>query len=240
MKILLGGDSHGDWRFLSDLQVRAQQQEAEVILILGDFGFFPHWNHWQRILDLPKPVPIYFLDGNHEDHSILDTSATEVIQIADNLFYLPRGYKWEWEGVSMMSLGGAHSVDRAVRVLDYDWFLEEELTEEDVDRATAHQSVDILFTHDCPSVISPSQLLGRTVNTIEAAERNRSKLTQVMYSLNPKRVYHGHWHHYHQTVVTLYEVEHNCTITGLDCNQATSDNWTILDLHLFKEENCTC
>ena len=211
---------------------------CDTIIQLGDFGYWPYntqgIHFLEALKDILKDIPLYFINGNHEQLDALPLNGDEPFQIQENLFYLPNGYKWEWNSVSFLALGGAYSIDRACGQLDHDWFLEEEITEDQVDKCVSHKEVDIVLTHDAPSCTNPKGLHQK--NILEALP-NRQKITKVLHEVKPKLMFHGHWHNYYQETVTLYNAQHNCVVTGLNHDAKFENSYKIIDLtHVLIEK----
>ena len=51
-------------------------------------------------------------------------------------------------------VGGASLVDRQWRELDVSWWVDEELTDEQIEEACRGDRADIMIFHDCPSGVS--------------------------------------------------------------------------------------
>lgn len=133
MKILVAGDVHANSEHLLYLGQQALDQEAKAILIVGDFGYWEHMHGGPEFLDVCSEVatandlPIYWIDGNHENHTMLRAlygpggarhhlTKEGFWGIRDGLYYIPRGTRWNWNGVEMMGLGGAYSIDKPYRL----------------------------------------------------------------------------------------------------------------------------
>jgi hypothetical protein len=111
----------------------------------------------------------------------------------DWLRYLPRGYRWEWEGVHLLALGGAWSVDREFRQPGRSWWPGETINDEDVVRACEGGRVDVMVTHDAPGEYSiPGDYA--TGKITSQTMMNRSKVASVVNSVRPKVLIHGHYH----------------------------------------------
>lgn len=243
MKILFAGDIHADLKHADYLFRVASRFEVDCIFALGDFGYWPRFPKASAFAaEIPQMahrygIPVYWLDGNHEDHDSLDKLTGGVrddfVPMGDRysgshwLWYSPRGHTWEWGGVRFMSVGGAYSVDKAVRKPGLDWFPQEDITDDDVDHAIAQGKVDVLLTHDVPSVAPVLEKLlivkGRRYKLIPEAEKNRIQLEKVRVATRPKLLFHGHYH------VNYRERIDGTLIVGLDCNGATGFSWHIFD-----------
>lgn len=133
MRLLVAGDTHGNPQQILYLGQIALNQYADAIMIVGDFGFWEHERGGPEFLDVCSEVavrndlPIYWIDGNHENHTMLrkvygpggerhHLTSEGFWKIRDGLFYIPRGTRWNWDGVECLGLGGAYSVDKDSRL----------------------------------------------------------------------------------------------------------------------------
>lgn len=140
------GDVHGSWRELREMDL----SRVEAVVQVGDFGFYS-----KRLGDwTPLSVPVYALDGNHEQHPILNHDAEQPYQVAEGLFYVPRGRVFELDGRRIGACGGAASIDYCLRTDGRDWWSSlEQPTPQQVDRlvkAHTEKPCDILVTHSIP------------------------------------------------------------------------------------------
>ena len=127
MKILLGGDTHGNLHFAWYLVDTAVKNGCDRVFQLGDFGYWEHEKAGVTYLDKlenrarKSKTTFYFLDGNHDKTSLLVDIYRELddegfIVVRDNIRYSPRGHRWTWNGKRFISLGGAYSTDKAWRL----------------------------------------------------------------------------------------------------------------------------
>lgn len=206
-KIWLLGDTHGSGHWVNNVQQRAFDAGADCIFQLGDFGVW-HGRRGKEFLDMVSNyaedagVPFYFLDGNHEDFVRLndlvrkgEVNEDGHIEIRSNLFYSPRGHKWEWSGKTFMSMGGAISIDKDRRVFGKSWWPEEEITDEQVAKVEEGK-VDVLLSHDAP--LNPLPKFARTPRFDRMSEPNQDRLRQVFDKVTPEYVFHGHFHYPYQ------------------------------------------
>lgn len=130
MKVLFAGDMHGNTGFVRATARHAVDHHVDVVLQVGDFGFWEHEPAGVRFLDevsdtaRTSGVPWVFVDGNHDNVGLLRRTYTArdeegFVEVREGLRYAPRGLRWTWAGVSFLAFGGAYSVDKA-------WRLEEE------------------------------------------------------------------------------------------------------------------
>lgn len=149
------GDIHGDFSMLSTNAHKAKQKGAVALIQVGDFGYYPRMITQLRQLDLP--LPVYWIDGNHEMHELfLDDENT---QTHENVTFVPRGSILEIDGRRIAFMGGASSVDKQIR-FDYGmhWSPLENIRPEDMIRmGTAldlvDNKVDMFITHVPPQSV---------------------------------------------------------------------------------------
>lgn len=243
VRILISGDTHCDINHLDLIQEAVEENDCDKVFVLGDFGYWPKFSKGRYFIDAIADisVPVYFLAGNHDDHDTLDERFAEpkyneerFIELSDNLYWAWDGHRWRWGSKVFLSLGGAYSIDRQHRTKFVDWFPQEVITSEALERSLkADKGVDIMLTHDAPAK-SPvetalKQIQGRGYLFIEDSYKNRLLLQEVIDYHRPKRLFHGHWHvPYSFTMEMPYgDVE----VRGLGCNNMKYKEWAyILDV----------
>lgn len=212
MRILVVGDTHCNHNFMIWKVFNfAENFGCDAIFVVGDFGFWPNTEIGAKFLSsvsykaTEKNIPVYFLDGNHEDFFTLEdvygglSNCKDFISIRKNIFYSPRSHSWEWDGVKFLSLGGAFSVDRNRRVMGQSWFTEETLRLVDIENCLRSQKVDVMLTHDCPSAMDIRSISHVFYRTFAESESNRRNLQKVVDHLQPRMLIHGHYHVRHAT-----------------------------------------
>jgi len=181
VKTLIVGDIHCAWAHLYDL---IESESPDQILQVGDFGY---WPSSPRYWPLPKglSVPVYFCDGNHEDHWALRNREMNLLD--DNLTYMPRGSTMELsDGRKVLFFGGGASIDRHRRIEGVSWFREEVACEKDLVGIEDVGPVDIVISHTAPSFIDwvPDDLNDPT----------RKALDVVFEECCPSQWFFGHYH----------------------------------------------
>lgn len=201
--ILLLGDIHGNAGILSKALDIAKESNAVAIIQLGDFGLFPDNQEWFRVNIKDAHIPIYFIDGNHDDCSKWDTYK-EVTRIWDDreLYYIPRGTVIEIDGRTIAFMGGAASIDKKMRLENgMHWDINENINDEQIAsllKNVENKQIDMFFTH-CPphSVIrdnfNPSWKLYFGVS-IDWTDPNQHILEELWHKLGTPDVYSGHMH----------------------------------------------
>ena len=230
MRVLIVGDVHGNIRHFAELVDHAKHQLGiEAVIQVGDFGFYPGF---MRSKTARFAVPVYAIDGNHENHRWLRLSNSRSWPKKHNLTYQDRGTVRTFGSRRVGFLGGALNVDRPQTGLsdrhEANWIRE-------IDVHTAMQKfgkkpLDLVVTHTCPSHIgigmrgAPMFKLGVEL-FVRSAGFNPGPDDDVgdeMLSLlwdeipKPPLWVFGHFHQ-HRTV-KIGETEFHCVGTG-DGNQ---------------------
>jgi predicted phosphodiesterase len=225
--ILMLGDTHGDRGFVRGAIKWAAENDIHTIYQLGDFGYWPRVNNGQKFLHgviealEEHSVQLFWIDGNHEDHAVLQPKAAKVdyakpVPVKDrwstgSTFYLPRGYSWEVDGVRFGAFGGAFSIDRRYRGEgnpQYGWFPNELAEPEAIDRLG---QVDVLLTHDAPIV--PPCMYGMPFKSDPQSQASQKVVYEALVRSKARQVFHGHWH-----LNERYGV-HGANVWGLAMNQ---------------------
>jgi len=128
--MIITGDIHADF---TQFNTFINKKKPETIICCGDFGYWPIYNDnkYKNDVDLLKPqnTKIYWCDGNHEQHDLLDElvvkNGRQPIEVAENVFYVPRGCILTFNGKNFLFMGGADSIDKQYRKIKIDWFPQE-------------------------------------------------------------------------------------------------------------------
>jgi hypothetical protein len=246
----VAGDWHGNLRWSRSI-VRwlprwLPDESPRVIVHAGDFGAWRSHPHFLDGLNeaLAKDEAIvYFVDGNHEDHPWLHELAgtpdpQQPVGIRSNIIWLPRGYRWTWHARTWLALGGAVSVDRALRTEGWDWFPEETITHTQAQRIIADGRADVMICHDTPSSVPlrlppPSRLWAD--HDLARSDRHREQLQEIVDAVQPAHLIHGHYHLDQDRIV---EMRHgDVRITGLDCDGTGPGNYRLLDVRTMTYTN---
>lgn len=198
-RYLLVGDTHGDHHFTYDACLLAQRNGVETLVQLGDWGF--HWPKGSSIRPLAeqlrkKGCRMMFIEGNHDWHTELWRMHREN-EFPPELLYMPRGGSFFTEGgVRVGCLGGANSIDRDWRTEGEDWWPEEVVTQEQVDRLP-EGDCPVLLTHDAPALpprLGPPPLpIGVQMDAL--CRRQRELVRRALERTRAQLLIHGHYHH---------------------------------------------
>ncbi len=240
-KLLVAGDWHGDTNHAYHVLVTASKRDCSAVMQVGDFGYWEHSQDGEKFLknvsrqSVMQGVPVYFIDGNHENHTMLrekygptneqhETTPEGFWVIRDNVFYIPRGIVWEWSGRRFMGLGGAYSVDRDWRIMQELkkrkpltlWWPEEELTDDEVAAAVkaGEGGIDVIFTHDKPRGSTPPW----DRKDLPECWPNQDRVLEVVKAVQPRLLFHGHLHVRYDDEIRIGDDDKWLKVVGLNCN----------------------
>lgn len=202
--ILVLGDTHVDLNNVKLWLEYCVNHGIKTIFQVGDFGHYPNIPDLAFFIKAVSDyatelgVTIYFVHGNHDNIQDLTYNyggGLTVEEIAPSIFWTPTGVPFELEGVRMMAVGGAWSIDGWKNIPNVDYFPEETLTYADVHKACSTSRIEVLFCHDCPSSVDLN------IDMHDEASNNRENLQVIVDEVCPKILFHGHYHFRHDTVI---------------------------------------
>lgn len=229
---LLCGDVHGDARYMNQVFVLAQECAVDRIVQLGDFGFGfdDEFVASMGKLAVIHDIPLYAIDGNHEDFDWLERQLTRpepdgTFKLAEGMFYVPRGTVFEVEGEKVLCCGGAASLDKDWRVqYEHDtntraWWWQETITQDDVEKCKEAGPTQILLSHDFPWEVDVvdrhlAPMWGATAQY--ATMENRKRVSRILAACGAREVYHGHLHLSYFERITVEGK--SVGVRGLSCN----------------------
>ncbi len=214
-RIVVAGDWHGDEEWAISVIRRVPRllaaESQRIVLHLGDFGIWPDL-HGKAYLDrvsgalAEAEAELWFVDGNHEDFAQLgkldeNPGPDGRVMVAPRIMHLPRGYRWNWHGLTWLACGGAVSLDRAVRTEGVDWWPEEEITTGQEAAISRGGHADVMVCHDCPSGVAHTFAHPPPEWAAEDLARNdahRRRLQRIVDAVMPSYLMHGHLHRAYQ------------------------------------------
>ena len=173
-RVFVTGDTHGSSDILKLTGKYWPQGRSlgrdDLLVICGDFGLV--WSNppdedasfWLDWLEA-RPWTTLFLDGNHENHDILDSYETttwhagkvHALPNHPHIVHLMRGQVYDVPGHGRwFVMGGARSQDKEWRTEGRTWWSREMPSAEEYDEAMRNlrriaYAPDYVFTHDCPT-----------------------------------------------------------------------------------------
>ncbi len=217
-RVFVCGDTHaGQVGDLDKLTSRKFPEGKELdkddyVIVLGDFGFL-----WDKIPSSyekdkykwfeEKPWTTLFLDGNHENHTRLDSLPTvpmfgeHVGKVNDSIYHLRRGYVYYIAGKSFFVFGGGFSIDKFRRKENVSWWAREMPSTEEYERglkqlADVENKVDYILTHSCSnSMFGELALHARMDHKIDGEDDLRAYFDIISNTVKHKMWYFGHFHY---------------------------------------------
>lgn len=224
MSIFAVGDTHGEeGRFTHpDSPIERTLTEKDKLIVCGDFGYISDDSYREhlflRYLAEEKPYQILWVDGNHENFTVINKFPVEewcggkvhVIRRDANgkpkIIHLMRGQVFTIENKVIFTMGGAYSIDKYMRTPYRSWWPEEMPTDEEmkeaIDNLAKHgNKCDYIITHAAPEetmcIFHPNHIEEKPLNMF---------LEWVRENVKYKHWYMGHLHRdedlwRHQTIL---------------------------------------
>ena len=214
MGIYITGDIHGGLS-VSRLGSKNFPQGKDLtkddyVIVLGDFGlvWFPEGDKrskgdrwWLDWLD-DKPFTTLFVDGNHENHDLLNAYQVDewhggkVHRIRERVIHLMRGQVFDLAGKSFFAMGGAYSHDIEYRTEGLSWWRSEVPSQAEREEALAALNahgwkVDYVLTHCAPTSALPSRHMLEPLSPDEYTDWLQDEVEE---KLDYKKWFFGHYH----------------------------------------------
>lgn len=180
-------------RFFGDLHGKVfeyfgQAAEVEESIQVGDFGFgFMSPKLTTAAMRFHETGNHVFIRGNHESPAVYQKSPGWI----EDGSYTPE--------LEMMLIGGARSVDHDDRVEGFDWWADEELSQEELDDIFLTYCMvkpRIMVTHDTPESAARAMFDSNFPPNyrFEEFSRTRVALQRMLDFHQPDLWVFGHWH----------------------------------------------
>jgi hypothetical protein len=213
MRIGIFGDVHCNHEIFYEMLMSAvEKHNITAAIQVGDFSFS------KEILKHPElnnlHVPLYVIDGNHEDFKFLNKSSSKgeyVNWASNNLHYQSRGSTIVLDGIRIGFIGGAMNVNRPQRMIGGNI-----ISDDDIRKTLKEFSAnppDIVVSHSCPAGIgvgmlgNPEHRMGIYYNIIipgydpgpfdDCGETQLASLWKGM-AKKPQLWIFGHFHRFHK------------------------------------------
>ncbi|MDZ5662404.1 metallophosphoesterase [Nocardioides sp. S-58] len=255
MMVGLIGDLEGERAAAADcLRLLGERGDVDVACQLGDlrFGYGPDPEGCLddiETLCAEYGIELLCITGNHENWAFLDTlwsdprwrdedGTLRPIAVRDHVTMLPRGFRWELGGRSIVALGSAPSVNRGLLTEGVDWWPSEVLREEHVQATIAGGHADVMLTHDSPARpyctapvadIVAGNPMGWPADALAYAAEGMDNVTRAVLGVRPRFLAHGLFHVAGEADVRLPGADHDTRIWSLAARQDPG-NVRVLDL----------
>lgn len=187
-------DTHGKILKFVGIVDDAIEDQVDEIIQVGDWGFGfgtrGQASFTDNILSEYKDdIRIGIIRGNHDNprEAVLSNH------------FIKDGTVRQYEGVSMMFVGGASSIDQAWRTPEVNWWEDEQLSEEELEYMVdiyKQTKPHIMVTHDAPEQFVQDVMVAHSVfsQPVEEYSRTRIALQKMFEYHKPNYFIFGHWH----------------------------------------------
>ncbi len=182
------GDVHGKYSRYKDILANSPPGTIQV----GDMGVGFRHSHGPREGELRATPPHYamvlsharFIRGNHDNPA----------ECKKHSQYIEDGHVED----GIMFVGGATSIDKHLRIPNYSWWEDEQLSYEEFEAITKVYEAEkpkVMVTHDCPqSLIQPLFGVHYKTELEPGGTRTRLAFERMLQLHRPKLWVFGHWH----------------------------------------------
>jgi hypothetical protein len=207
--VYITGDTHGELARFTEANFPLSLLGPEDILIIaGDFGYLFGLPTDEEKLDFLASLgfTIAFLDGNHECFPAIyaypeeEWNGGRIHRIRPNLVHLMRGQVFTLEGMTLFTMGGGYSLDKAMRTPGRSWWPEELPSEEEYAEGLSNLSrhgnrVDFIISHAAPiETMEALCMAGKLSGLCYEEQRLNNYLQQVAETVTHRGYYFGHLH----------------------------------------------
>lgn len=219
-RALILGDSHSYWkRIIPDLEAAIKHYKVDVVIQVGDLCYLPKKYYGEDDIANDKliidcidnaGIPFYWIDGNHEDHSILqvvdDFNNSTFNTYGKNFIYQKRGSFLELDRYVIFFIGGAETRDSHNRSEGVDFFRNEIITRDQEDFIFSQMGAVkqigkpiIVIAHTCPFEALKDErnlmdIMSLENSNVPSGHYQSKFLDQVLFELRPAMWFHGHYH----------------------------------------------
>ena len=208
--VYITGDMHRDFRRLVYFCFENNTSKDDIMIILGDAGINYYGiddNRLKRQLST-LDITLFCIHGNHERRPENIKSYKEkefkggMVYFEEeypNILFAKDGEVYDFDGKSVLVIGGAYSVDKDYRIANnLGWWDDEQPSEDTknkvLDMLDKGLGVDIVLTHTCPYKYLPYEVFLEGIDQSKVDQTTEKFLDVVEDKLNYKKWYCGHFH----------------------------------------------
>lgn len=205
-RVAVCGDWHGNVRWTQTLArvIPTLAPDVTTILQLGDWWIDPEVV--DEVFADTSISRIYVTLGNHEPWDqitpLLEAKPGSAARVSQITWLLPRPARLTIGGRTVLSLGGAASVDRLWRIEGAGWWPDETISDANVAAAIAGGQADLMLTHESPArtpvravrEVLRTNPMGFPDETLAESKESRERVGRVWEAVNPELLMHGHMH----------------------------------------------
>ena len=139
-----------------------------------------------------------FLFYKKEIHDLTKLGYSEVA--SHNILFAKDAEIYDFNGYSILVIGGAYSVDKEYRLMmGYNWYQSEQPSEETKNKVKKvlqehNNKVDIILSHTCPFKYMPYEVFMSGVDQSKVDKSTEEFLDEIENITDYKKWYCGHYH----------------------------------------------
>ena len=223
-RVFITGDTHSNFERIEYFCSEVKTSKDDLMIILGDAGI--NYYGGKRDKELKRylqslPITFFCIRGNHEMRPRALPELEEDLYVFPDKSCLPRldivYFEKEFPNIlyakdggaykidtptgakSMLTIGGAYSVDKQYRLDNgWAWFADEQLTEEERERiakkANKIRFHDFVLTHTIPVQWEPTECFLPFIDQSSVDKTMENWLADVERNIVYDRWYAGHYH----------------------------------------------
>ena len=209
--IYITGDTHAYFDRVEEFCEIYETEKSDVLIILGDAAINYHCDDIdistkEQLSELP--ITLLCIHGNHEKRPENIKTYEETYRFGGDVYWEPEypnllfakdGEIYKLAGKRCIAIGGAYSVDKAVRTPGVDWWPDEQPSEEIKARVEArleeeNWNVDVVLSHTCPYKYIPKEMFLPGIDSSFVDKSTEKWLDDIEDKLSYSLWYCGHFH----------------------------------------------
>lgn len=211
-RIAVAGDWHTDIEWMLGAVERIHAAGVRHILHVGDFGLGLYDSPEKEEAAMARlsallgqyGMEIAITLGNHDNwvrFNAMDVEDNGIVKGWENIFFIPRGYRFSINDVPFVSFGGAASINYRDLTEGISWWREEVPSMGDLYRL-GDEKATVMIAHDAPAdgrtlsrMISASEGSQWPEEALYYAHMSRRMLSEAVSQVKPDFFFHGHYHY---------------------------------------------
>lgn len=210
--IYITGDTHGRFERIENFCQMNSTSKDDIMIILGDAGINfsgPMYDSVKKKLLEELPITIFSIHGNHEQRPYTIDGYEEkqwhggtvyVEEEYPSLLFAKDGEIFDLDGKKTIVMGGAYSIDKAIRIA-YGWgWWEDKQPSEEIKAYVEEQldkagwNIDVVLSHTTPLKYEPVEVFMQGVDQSKVDKSTEQWLNRIEEKLNYQKWYCGHYH----------------------------------------------